>query len=88
VTFTKYIAQEFGRKGITANIVSPGLVEMDQNAHFPAEIKQQYASLTTIGPTGKPQDLANVIAFFASDESGCCVIRSKEIKIPSSPYVR
>ena len=69
VAFAKYIAQEFGRKGITANIVSPGLVETDQNAHFPAEIKQQYASLTTIGRTGKPEDVANVIAFFASDES-------------------
>jgi 3-oxoacyl-[acyl-carrier protein] reductase len=49
VTFAKYIAQEFGRKGITANIVSPGLIETDQNAHFPAEIKQHYASLTTMG---------------------------------------
>ena len=69
VAFAKYIAQEFGRKGITANIVSPGLIETDQNAHFPTEIKQQYASLTTIGRTGKPEDVANVIAFFASDES-------------------
>jgi 3-oxoacyl-[acyl-carrier protein] reductase len=69
VTFAKYIAQEFGRKGITANIVSPGLIETDQNAHFPAEIKQEYASLTAIGRTGKPEDIANVIAFFASDES-------------------
>jgi 3-oxoacyl-[acyl-carrier protein] reductase len=69
VSFAKYIAQEFGRKGITANIVSPGLVETDQNVHFPAEIKQHYGSLTTIGRTGKPQDVANVIGFFASDES-------------------
>jgi 3-oxoacyl-[acyl-carrier protein] reductase len=69
VAFAKYIAQEFGRKGITANIVSPGLIETDQNAHFSTEIKQQYASLTTIGRTGKPEDVANVIAFFASDES-------------------
>jgi 3-oxoacyl-[acyl-carrier protein] reductase len=69
VTFAKYIAQEFGTKVITANIVSPGLIETDQNAHFPAEIKQQYASLTTIGRTGKPEDVARVIAFFASDES-------------------
>jgi 3-oxoacyl-[acyl-carrier protein] reductase len=69
VAFAKYIAQEFGRKGITANIESPGLIETDQNAHFPAEIKQQYASLTTIGRIGKPEDVANVIAFFSSDES-------------------
>jgi 3-oxoacyl-[acyl-carrier protein] reductase len=69
VTFAKYIAQEFGRKGITANIVSPGLIETDQNVHFPAEIKQQYGCLTTIGRTGKPEDVANLIGFFAGDES-------------------
>jgi 3-oxoacyl-[acyl-carrier protein] reductase len=69
VTFAKYIAQEFGRKGITANIVSPGLTETDQNAHFPLEIKQQYASLITIGGTVKPDDVASVVAFFASDDS-------------------
>ena len=55
VAFAKYIAQEFGRKGITANIVSPGLIETDQNAHFPAEIKQQYASLTTIDAQVNPK---------------------------------
>lgn len=57
------------KRNYSKYIVSPGLVETDQNAHFPAEIKQQYASLTAIGRTGKPQDVANVIAFFASDES-------------------
>ena len=70
VTFAKYIAQEFGRKGITANIVSPGLTETDQNVHMPVEMKQQYASLTTLGRTGKPEDVARVVAFFASDDSG------------------
>jgi 3-oxoacyl-[acyl-carrier protein] reductase len=69
VTFAKYIAQEFGRKRITANIVSPGLIETDQNAHFPADIKQHYVFLTTIGRTGKPEDVANIIGFFVSDES-------------------
>ena len=41
VAFAKYIAQEFGRKGITANIVSPGLIETDQYAHFPVEMDAQ-----------------------------------------------
>jgi NAD(P)-dependent dehydrogenase (short-subunit alcohol dehydrogenase family) len=36
VTFAKYISQEFGRKGTTANMVSPGLTEIYQSAHFPA----------------------------------------------------
>jgi NAD(P)-dependent dehydrogenase (short-subunit alcohol dehydrogenase family) len=32
------------------------------------EIKQQYASLTTIGRTGKPENVAKVVAFLASDD--------------------
>jgi 3-oxoacyl-[acyl-carrier protein] reductase len=68
VAFAKYIAQEYGKMGITSNIVSPGLIETDQNKHFPLEIKQQYASLTTIGRTGKPEDVAKVVAFLASDD--------------------
>jgi NAD(P)-dependent dehydrogenase (short-subunit alcohol dehydrogenase family) len=34
------------------------------------EIKQQYASLTTIGRTGKPENVAKVVAFLASDNGG------------------
>jgi hypothetical protein len=41
VTFAKYIGQEFGRKGITAKIASPEPIKTDQNAHFPAEMKQE-----------------------------------------------
>jgi 3-oxoacyl-[acyl-carrier protein] reductase len=37
---------------------------------MPIEMKQQHASLTTIGRTGKPEDVARVVAFFASDDSG------------------
>jgi hypothetical protein len=46
--------QVFGikNKELHQNIVSPGLIETDQNAHFPIEIQQQYASLTTIGRRG------------------------------------
>lgn len=68
VAFAKYIAQEYGRMGITSNIVSPGLIETDQNKHIPLELKQQYASLTAMGRTGKPEDVAKVVAFLASDD--------------------
>ena len=39
VAFAKYIAQTYGRNGITANILSPGLIETDQNKDSPVEIK-------------------------------------------------
>ena len=51
-----------------SNSISSGLIEIDQNKHFPLELKQQYASLTTIGRTGKPEDVEKVVAFLASDD--------------------
>ncbi len=51
--------------GITSNIVSPGLIETDQNKHFPLEIKQHYAYLITIGRTGKPEDVAKVVGILS-----------------------
>ena len=39
VAFAKYIAQEYGRNGIKINIVSPGLIETDQNKNSPIEMK-------------------------------------------------
>jgi 3-oxoacyl-[acyl-carrier protein] reductase len=69
VTFSRYIAQEFGREGITANVVAPGLTETDANRYMPQEAKQQIASLTALGRVGKPEDVAGVVAFLASDNS-------------------
>src|ERR671910_1876107 len=69
VTFSRYIAQEFGREGITANVVAPGLTETDANVYMPQQAKQQIASLTALGRVGKPEDVAGAVAFLASDDS-------------------
>jgi 3-oxoacyl-[acyl-carrier protein] reductase len=52
VAFAKYIAQEYGRNGIKIIIVSPGLIETDQNKNSPIEMKQRYAIITTLGRVG------------------------------------
>jgi 3-oxoacyl-[acyl-carrier protein] reductase len=69
ITFSRYIAQEFGREGIRANVVAPGLTETDANVYMPQEAKQQIASLTALGRIGKPEDVARAVAFLASDDS-------------------
>jgi 3-oxoacyl-[acyl-carrier protein] reductase len=69
VTFSRYLAQEFGKQGITSNILAPGLTETDANAYVPQEVKQQIASLTARGRVGKPEDVAGAVAFLASDDS-------------------
>ncbi len=70
VAFSKYIAKGYGPHGITANVVSPGMVETELSAKMPAEQKQHLAAVTPLGRIAQPQDIARVIAFFASDDSG------------------
>ena len=68
-SFVRYIAQEVGKHGVTANVVSPGLVETDATADLPKEFKQQQESFLPLGRLGRPEDIAKAIAFYASDDS-------------------
>uniref|UniRef100_UPI000AF82728 SDR family NAD(P)-dependent oxidoreductase n=1 Tax=Peribacillus muralis TaxID=264697 RepID=UPI000AF82728 len=68
-SFVRYIAQEVGKQGITANAVSPGLVETDATADLPKEFKQQQEFFLPLGRLGRPEDIAKAIAFYASDDS-------------------
>jgi 3-oxoacyl-[acyl-carrier protein] reductase len=69
VAFARYIAKEYGSYGITANVVSPGLVETELSSRIPSEQKQRIASMTPLGRVAQPEDIARAIAFFASDDS-------------------
>jgi 3-oxoacyl-[acyl-carrier protein] reductase len=70
VTFAKYIAKEYGPRGITANVVSPSMVETELSTMIPAEHRQRLVAMTPLGRIAQPEDIARVIAFFASDDSG------------------
>ncbi len=78
LTFVQYLACEVGPRGITANVVSPGMVESESLASFlPAPFRQQIAAATPLRRTARPDDVARVIAFLAGDDSsfmtGTCV---------------
>ena len=71
VTFVKYLAYELGPRGITANVVSPGGVATEANATFlPTAFTKAVATAIPLGRVAQPEDIASVIAFFASDDSG------------------
>ncbi|TBL80150.1 SDR family oxidoreductase [Paenibacillus thalictri] len=67
--FVKYIAQELGPHGVTANAVSPGLVQTDASRYTPEQVKEQIAMATPLGRVAVPDDISGVIAFLASEES-------------------
>lgn len=70
IGFTKSLAREVARKGITANVVAPGFVATSMTEQLPDETRQ---ALIDLAPTGKAVEAAEVaaaIAFLASDAAG------------------
>lgn len=74
--FTKTLAIELGKYGITANSVAPGFIETDMTKATAERIGIPFeelikANITQIpvGRSGKPEDIANAVAFFADEKS-------------------
>ena len=70
---TRYLAKELGPRGIRVNVVAPGPVETDFNnaaIRSNPERKQAMANMAALGRVGQPDDIAGVITFLCSKESG------------------
>jgi acetoacetyl-CoA reductase len=68
--FSKALAQEVVKKGVTVNTVSPGYVETDLVMAIRAEVRAQIVASIPMGRLAKPEEIAAVVAFLASDEAG------------------
>lgn len=69
---TRYVAKEYGHRGIRANVVAPGPVETDfNNAAIRAnpQLKERLASLSPLGRVGQADDIGGVVAFLCSDDA-------------------
>lgn len=70
IGLTKTLAKELGRYNITVNVIEPGLIETDMIKSVPQNLKDGWLSMMPVGRLGQPEDVANVVCFFASEESG------------------
>jgi 2-hydroxycyclohexanecarboxyl-CoA dehydrogenase len=76
VAFSKTIAREHARHGITVNVVCPGPTDTALLAGFatgaadPAKLMDAFVRAIPLGRLGQPDDLAGAIAFLASDDAG------------------
>jgi 3-oxoacyl-[acyl-carrier protein] reductase len=70
VGFTKSLAREVGRKGITANVVAPGFVETAMTEVLDEQARSAIADLAVTGRPVTADEVAAAVAFLASDDAG------------------
>lgn len=69
IGFTKSLAKEVGRFGVRINAVAPGFIETKLTENVPENIKITVKQLTSLGRFGKPEEVAGLVAFLASEEA-------------------
>lgn len=70
IGFTKALALETAKQGITVNAVAPGLIDTDMAAAVPEKIAQRIIAQTPMGRMGQPAEVASLVAYLASEEAG------------------
>ena len=69
IGFSKSLAREVASRGITVNVVAPGFIETDMTAALTDEQKALTLAQVPAGRLGEPTEIANAVAFLASDEA-------------------
>jgi 3-oxoacyl-[acyl-carrier protein] reductase len=69
IGLTKAAAKELAPRGITVNAVAPGYIETDMTEALPEEVKKGMLAQIPLGRGGKPEDVAGVVAFLASERA-------------------
>ncbi|WP_243143412.1 3-oxoacyl-[acyl-carrier-protein] reductase [Clostridium estertheticum] len=69
IGMTKSVAREFGGRGVTCNAVAPGYIQTDMTEDLSAKVKDTIMGTIPLKRLGRPEDVANVVAFLATDEA-------------------
>ncbi len=69
IGLTKSIAKEVGSRGITANAIAPGFIETRMTEHLDEKQRQAILQRIPLGSIGTPRDVAEAVAFLASEEA-------------------
>jgi 3-oxoacyl-[acyl-carrier protein] reductase len=69
IGFSKSLARELAVRGITVNVVAPGLIDTDMTRGLPESVRNEWASKVPIGRLGTADDVASAVCFLATDEA-------------------
>ncbi|MGB8361883.1 MAG: 3-oxoacyl-[acyl-carrier-protein] reductase [Acidimicrobiia bacterium] len=67
IGFSKSMSKEVGSRGITVNVVAPGFIETDMTDDLGDDVRRAAAGSISLGRFGRPDEVADVVAFLASD---------------------
>jgi NAD(P)-dependent dehydrogenase (short-subunit alcohol dehydrogenase family) len=84
IAFTKTLALELARSGITANVVAPGFTLTDMLSKVPENIQDQIKAKIPMGRFGTPEDMAKAVLFLAADSD---YITGQQININGGAYM-
>jgi 3-oxoacyl-[acyl-carrier protein] reductase len=70
LSFTRSLAREVGRYGITVNAVSPGVIATELTRDMDEKFRKEFISMIPAGRFGTPEEVAHAVSFLASDEAG------------------
>ena len=71
IGFTKALAQENARSGVTANVICPGYIATEMVMAVPKEVlEKSILPLIPVGRLGQPEEIARCVVFLASDDAG------------------
>lgn len=70
IGLTKSLAREYASRSITVNAIAPGYIDTDIVAVIPENLKEEMLKQIPLGRIGKPEEIADAIAFLASDRAG------------------
>jgi len=68
--FSKALAQEVVRKGVTVNTISPGYVATEMVMAIRPEVREQIVATIPMGRLAQPDEVAGLVAYLASDDAG------------------
>ncbi len=68
--FTKALAQEVAKHGITVNTISPGLIQTSMVESIPKDMLNNFVETIPVGRVGQPHEIARAVRFLVDDDAG------------------